>query len=173
MASIKISTLWNCNALLNGVDTLGRMAEFDIPQPKRNMANYKSLGMAGEIKIPVGWMDLEATLKWTSFDADVLTEVCGTNGISSITLQASAQIIASTGLISEVPVTGNMTGIFTDPGPLALKAQANLEYSSKLTVYHIDLSIAGQQIYLYDALSNQYEVGGVDQLAQFRANLGA
>jgi len=32
--------------------------------------------------------------------------------------------------------------------------------------------VAGVQIYLYDAMSNQYIVGGVDQLALYRAAIG-
>jgi P2 family phage contractile tail tube protein len=170
---ISVTTLWNCNVLLNGTDLLGRMAEFKIPQPKRVMVDYKSLGMAGQIEVPVGFEKLETTLKWTSFDADVLTNINNTNGMTALTFMADAQVIASTGLIQDLPVSGNMTVIFKDPGPIDLKAQANAEYSSVASVYHIDYSLAGQQILLFDSLSNQYVVNGVDQLAQYRANLGA
>jgi len=40
-------------------------------------------------------------------------------------------------------------------------------------VWHVDLSVGGQQIYLFDAFSNQYFVNGIDQLALFRAFNGA
>jgi P2 family phage contractile tail tube protein len=173
VADINITTLFNADLFIDGLDTLGRMGEFSLPQPKRTMETYKALGMAGQIEIPVGWEKLDAQMKWTSFDQAVLLALAGSTSATPLTLQASAQVITSTGLIQEVPVTGNLTGLFKDPGAVKLKAQANAEFEAMFAVWHIDLTIAGNQIYLFDFLSNQYVVGGVDLLAQFRANLGA
>jgi len=41
-----------------------------------------------------------------------------------------------------------------------------------ISVYHTELYVSGVQIFLYDVMANLYVVGGVDQLAAFRANLG-
>jgi P2 family phage contractile tail tube protein len=151
---------------------MGRLDEFEIPQPKREMMEYKSLAMAGRVKIPMGWAALEATYKWTSFDPDVFLNICATSSPSSVSFTGDAQTISSAGLIQEVPVTGALTGPFDDPGTIILKAQTNFETTTKQTVWHVELDIGGVQIYLYDAFSNQFVVGGVDQLAVFRANAG-
>ena len=65
-----------------------------------------------------------------------------------------------------------MTGVFKDAGGLTFRQHENVDSTSTITVYHSGLYIAGTQIYLYDVLANIYVVDGVDQLAQFRANLG-
>ncbi|MGH7948469.1 MAG: phage major tail tube protein [Candidatus Binataceae bacterium] len=47
-----------------------------------------------------------------------------------------------------------------------------VETTSVISVYHAELFVAGAQIYLYDVFANIYLVGGEDQLADFRTNLG-
>lgn len=172
MATLFVTTLWNMNVFVNGDNLLGRLDEFEIPQPKREMMDYKSLGMAGRVKIPMGWGDLEATFKWTSFDVDVFQNTCASSATSSVTFTGDAQTISSAGLMQDTSVTGAMTGPFHDPGMIILKAQSNFENTAKMAVWHVELYIDGLQVYLYDVFSNQFFVGGVDQLALFRANVG-
>jgi hypothetical protein len=172
VAVLFVTTLWNCNVYVNGDNLLGRLDEFEIPQPKREMMDYKSLAMAGRVKIPMGWMDLEATYKWTSFDPDVFLNTCATSSPASVSFTGDAQTISAGGLIQETLVSGAITGPFHDPGAIVLKSQTNFENTSKQAVWHVELNINGVQIYLFDAMSNQYFVGGIDQLALFRANVG-
>jgi phage tail tube protein FII len=47
-----------------------------------------------------------------------------------------------------------------------------VETTSRVSVYHCELFVAGVQIYLYDVFANIYVVGGVDQLSNFRSNIG-
>jgi len=172
MAKLTITTLWNVNVILNGVNTLGRLAEFDVPQPKRLMADFKATGMASKIKIPLGWDELEATLKWESFDAATLAALATMNAPASLTLNADAQVISAAGVIQDIPVVGHLVGPVVDPGPVMIKGQENFSQDTKMSVWHVDLTVNGQQIYLFDALSNQYIANGVDMLAGFRGNLG-
>jgi P2 family phage contractile tail tube protein len=172
MASLNITTLWNGNVSLNGVNGLGELSEYTVPQPKRKMMDYKSTGMAAAIDIPVGWDKLESELKWTSFDPDMLAQLASQSGAVALSIQADAQVISSMGMIQDVPVLCNLYGPVTDPGPISVKGQENFEMSTKISVWHIDLSFGGAQIYLFDAFSNQFVVNGVDQLAAFRANIG-
>lgn len=173
MSELVVNTLWNVNVYLAGVGLLGRAAEIDVPQPKRLMEEYKGLGMAGRIKIPVGWDALESRVKWTSFDETTLLALAQTRGLQQLSALGDLQTLSSAGQIAEQPVIFNFTGVCKDPGPIHFKAQENIEYTSMFDIYHVDLSIGGTSVYVFDALSNLYIVGGVDQLAQYRANIGA
>ena len=173
MSSVVINSLWNANVYLDGVDLLGRAAQIDIPQPKRIMQDYKGLGMAARVEIPVGWDKLESAIKWSSFDFSVLQLAATTTGLHSITALGDVQVLSAAGQTADFPVVCNMTGTFKDMGKIPFKAQENVEIDTIFTVYHVDLSVAGQQIYLFDSFSNQYIVAGVDQLATYRANIGA
>jgi P2 family phage contractile tail tube protein len=78
----------------------------------------------------------------------------------------------SQGRSAELPLVYLMTGVFKDAGAFTFKHHENTEAQSVISVYHTELYVAGVQIFLYDVMANLYVVGGVDQLASFRANLG-
>jgi len=65
-----------------------------------------------------------------------------------------------------------MTGVFKDAGAFTFKQHENVDTTSTITVYHSELFVAGLKFNLYDVMANIYVVNGVDQLAQFRTNLG-
>ena len=172
MANLVINSLSNCNVYLNGVELLGRAAEVKIPQPKRIRTDYKGLGMAARIKIPTGWDMMESTIKWSSFDPDTISQVALSSQTCSISCLGDLQTLSANGEISESPVIYNFNGVPFDVGDIDFKSQELVEFTSSFDVYHVDLSVGGTQIYLFDAFSNQYVVNGVDQLAGYRANIG-
>jgi phage tail tube protein FII len=47
-----------------------------------------------------------------------------------------------------------------------------VDTTSLISVYHSELYIGGTQIFLFDVMANIYVVNGVDQLSNFRTNLG-
>jgi P2 family phage contractile tail tube protein len=173
MSSLVVNSLSNVNVYLNGTSYLGTAAEVKIPQPKRMRTDYKGLGMAARIKIPTGWDVMEASIKWSSFDADVIAEIALSSSACNISCLGDLQTIAAGGEIQEQPVIFNFTGIPYDVGDLQFKAQDLVEFTTQFDVWHVDLSVGGNQIYLFDAFSNQYIVNGVDQLATYRANIGS
>ena len=172
MSQLVVNTLWNCNVYLNGVELLGRAAEVKIPQPKRMRADYHGLGMVSRIKIPTGWDVMESTIKWSSFDPDTIGQVALSSQTCSVSCLGDLQTISASGEIFETPVIYNFNGIPFDVGDIDFKSQELVEFTSSFDVYHIDLSVGGVQIYLFDAFSNQYVVNGVDQLSSYRANIG-
>jgi Bacteriophage tail tube protein len=78
----------------------------------------------------------------------------------------------SQGRSAELPVVYLMTGVFKDAGAFNFKQHENVDTTSVIAVYHSELYVAGAQIHLYDVMANIYVVNGVDQLAQFRSNIG-
>ena len=173
MTEVVINSLWNANVYLDGANLLGRVEEFEVPQPKQLMQDYKGLGMAARIEIPVGYDKLESSLKFSSFDWPSIQLAAVTTGLHDIVVMGDLQQISAAGETGHIPVICNLTATFKDPGKIPFKAQENVTLEADLVIYHIELVVAGLQIYLFDALSNQYIVGGVDQLAQYRANIGA
>lgn len=172
MSSLVVNALSNANVYINGVGLLGRAAEVTVPQPKRMMTDYKGLGMVGRIELPTGFDKLDGSIKWSSFDETTLLQIMNSTTITAFSVLADLQTYSALGEVLETPVILNFTGLSKDAGKLAFKAQELVEYTSDFTVYYVELIVGGVQIYLYDAFSNQYIVGGVDQLAQYRANIG-
>lgn len=114
---------------------------------------------------------LEGSIKWASFDADTLAQISVLQMVQ-LSCLGDLQTLSAAGEILEQPVIFNLTGMPQDTGEIDQKAQELVEYTTTLDVYHVDLTIGGDQVYLYDVFSNQYIVGGDDQLATYRANLG-
>ena len=172
MASLVINSLWNCNVYLGGTSLLGRAAEFTVPQPKRIMQDYKGLGMAARIDVPTGWDKLAADITWSSFDETTIGLLVASGAVQQFSAMGDLQVLSASGETSEIPVIYNVNGMVTDPGMVPFKAQENINYKTAITVWHVDLTVGGVQVYLFDAFSNQFLVNGVDQLAVYRANIG-
>lgn len=168
---LQVNSLFNLNVYLDGTNLLGRAAEIKIPQPKGMRADYKGLGMIARIKVPTGLDALETTIKWASFDPSTLGDL-SVLAMSQITCLGDLQTLSAAGDVLEQPVIYNLTVMPKDTGDLSQKAQELAEYTTSFDVYHVDLTIGGNQLYLFDAFSNQYIVGGEDQLATYRANIG-
>jgi P2 family phage contractile tail tube protein len=171
MANLSVNSLANLNVYLAGTSLLGRAAEIKIPQPKGMRADYRGLGMFGKLKIPTGMEALEGSIKWSSFDSSTLSQLSVVQ-MSQFSALGDLQTLTAAGEVLEQPVIYNFTGMPLDIGPITAKAQELVEYTTTLDVYHVELYIGGELAYLYDVFSNQYVVGGVDQLATFRANTG-
>jgi len=171
--NIQINSLTNANVYIDGVGLLGRAEEVEIPQPKHKMIDYKGLGMVGTAELWSGVDKLEARVKWASFDPETLTMAASPFQTHSFQVRGSLEQYTSQGRSAELSVVYLMTGIFKDAGNASFKQQSMVDTSSAISVYHCELYVSGTQIYLYDVFANLYIVGGVDQLATFRTNLGA
>jgi P2 family phage contractile tail tube protein len=170
--NIQINSLTNANIYIDGVGLLGRAEEIEIANPKHKMIDYKGLGMAGTAELWAGVEKLESKIKWSSFDADTLTFSASPFQTHSFQARGNLEQYTSQGRSAQLPVVYLMTGVFKDAGAFTFKQHENVDTTSSITVYHSELFIAGSQIHLYDVLANIYVVNGIDQLAQFRDNLG-
>lgn len=172
MATINVSRVVNANIYIDGASLLGRADEVELAWPKAKMTDHKGLGMFGTAEFPAGVDKLEAKIKWSS----VYSEVLATMSIfksHQFQIRADVMQFTSQGLTAEQPFVGLMTAIFKDGGPLNFKQHEQVDFPSTLVVYHCEYYLAGTQYLLYDVMSNLYKVNGADQLAQFRANIGA
>ncbi|HEV2169764.1 MAG TPA: phage major tail tube protein [Candidatus Binatus sp.] len=170
--NIQINSLTNANIYIDGIGLLGRAEEIEIPHPRHKMIDYKGLGMAGTAELWAGVDKLESKIKWVSFDADTLTFAASPFQTHSFQARGNLEQYTSQGRSAELPVVYLMTGVFKDAGSPSFQKHQLVETTSTISVYHAELYVAGVQIYLYDVFANVYVVGGVDQLTNFRANLG-
>ena len=168
---INVSRITNANIYMDGVSLLGRAEEVELAFPKAKMVDHKGLGMFGTAEFPAGIDKLEAKIKWISVYEQVML------GISifqshQFQIRASKEQYTSQGRTAELPFVGLMTAQFKEGGPINFKQHEQVDFPMTLVVYHCEYYISGVQYLLYDALANVYIVNGIDQLAQFRANIG-
>jgi uncharacterized protein len=169
---ISVNRITNANIYMDGIGLLGRAEEIQVAQPHHRMADHKALGMAGTAEFWAGVEKLEAKIKWASLYPEVLVAAGSPFVSHSFQVRGSLDQYTSMGRTAELPVVYLMTGVFKDAGAFTFKQRENVDTTSSITVYHSELFIAGSQIHLYDVLANIYVVNGIDQLAQFRDNLG-
>ncbi|HZP46267.1 MAG TPA: phage major tail tube protein [Candidatus Binataceae bacterium] len=167
-----INRITNANIYVNGVNFLGRAEEVELPQPKLKMAEHKALGLFAEIELPTVLQKMTAKIKWASLYPEVLAVAFLPFTPSQVMVRANMLQFNSAGLQAQVPVVAMMTALFDEmPGFKVIKGE-NSESPSSLTVWRYTLTIAGVQQLMIDAFANVYQVQGVDQLAQYRANQG-
>jgi uncharacterized protein len=171
VATINVSRVTNANVYIDGLSFLGRADEVQLAWPKSKQVDHKGLGMVGTAEFPAGIEKLEARVKWNSIYPEVLV---GMSIFAShqVQVRASIEQYTSQGRVAELPFVGLMTAQFKDGGPLGFKQHEQVDFPSSLAVYHCEYYVAGVQYLLYDVMANMYIVEGVDQLANFRANLG-
>lgn len=168
---IVIESLHNAAVYLDGVSFVGRAAEIEVPHVKKKMGDHNGLGMFADIELPMGVEKLESNIKWSSFDAQVLQAIQDLQ-VHRLQVLGNLEVFTSQGLTAQLPVKYLVSGIIKDGGKAGFKKQQMVETSSVMAVYHSELYVAGVNIHLFDAFAQIWSVGGVDQLAQFRANLG-
>ena len=169
---ISVNRITNANIYMDGVGLLGRAEEIQVAQPHHRMVDHKALGMAGTAEFWAGVEKLEAKIKWASLYTEVLVASASPFVSHSFQVRGSLAQYTSQGRHAELPVVYLMTGVFKDAGSFTFKQHENVDTTSTITVYHSELFVAGAQIHLYDVMANIYVVNGVDQLAQFRTNIG-
>lgn len=171
MASIKKIT--NANVYVNGSNLLGKVSEAMMPDITIKQIDFTPVGMHGTMSLPVGFDKMEMSLKWTTFDSDVMAQVA--DGYTSLTgqLRASQETYDSGGGRSaEESYLYQFRGRPSNIPAGSFKQHENAEGETKVQLDYLKLIIAGNTIYEIDIPNNKYVVNGVDKLATYRANLG-
>jgi P2 family phage contractile tail tube protein len=169
--NISIQTLSNAAIWVDGASFAGRADKYDVPFPTKKFEDYKALGMAGETELPVGLEKLVSTMQFTSFDATLIQALVDYN-VHRFQVRGTVEAHTSQGLSAQLPALFLINAMVKESGKVEGEAQTRAKYQATLSVRYCALTFAGVQIYEYDVFANVYLVGGVDQLAQFRANLG-
>ena len=173
MANILIHRITNANIYMDGANLLGRAEEIELPQVKVKMAEHKALGMVGTIRAFSGIEALEGKIKWASFYADVLKKAA--NPFKTVQLQVRGSLEGwntPAGRNTEKPVVAVMQVLFKNFPLGQFKQHENVEITTEFDAWMVKLTAEGQNILEIDVAANIYKAGGVDMLANYRANIG-
>lgn len=173
MANVLIHRITNANVYMDGANLLGRAEEIELPQVKVKMAEHKALGMVGTIRAFAGIEALEGKIKWASFYADVLKKAA--NPFKTVQLQVRGSLEGwntPAGRNAERPVVAVMQVLFKNFPLGNFKQHENVELTTEFDAWMVKLTVEGQDVLEIDVAANIYKAGGVDMLANYRANIG-
>jgi len=172
MAAINIHRITNANCYLDGNSLLGQVEEATIPDIKKIMVEHKALGMIGKPEFVSGLDKMEAKLKFNSIYPDALKAAAGYSNSVKIQLRSSVEVYEGGTKTSEKPYVVFMTGQFTNIPAGAFKAQDNVEVELNMSITAIRIEFDRAELVNVDVNANIWITDGVDQLEQYRANLG-
>lgn len=170
--AIETKQITNANVYIEGKSFLGKAEEIKLPDVVASMVEHKALGLAGKVELPSGFDKMEATIKWNSLYDDVLMKAANIYQAVQLQCRSSQETYVGGGRTKEVPVVIFMTGTFKKFPLGGFKQHDKVEAETAMSVTYIRLVVDGKDIVELDVLNNIYKVGGVDLLADYRANIG-
>lgn len=154
-------------AYVDGVGYLGRLSGGKLPVIKIKTESYRDGGMDSEDDLDFGTEKMEAGLTFSELDRNMLTMV-GRRDVP-IVLRGSQE--GEDG--ESEAIIGTMRGLVTEADPGEWKAgEPKTEAKLNMTPNYYRLMIGGDEVYEIDVQAGVRRVGGTDQLADRRANLG-
>lgn len=169
---IQINRVTNANIYVDGKSLLGRAEEISLPDVKSTQSEHKAIGMVGKMEFFSGLDKLEAKIKWNSFYSEVLKKAANPFQAVQLQARASLEVYTSAGRTEEVPVVIHMTGTFKNLPLGNFKQHDNVELETTLGITYYKLEINGEEISEVDVMANIFKAGGVDLMANYRANIG-
>jgi len=170
--SLSINRITNANVYVGGASLLGQVEEMDLPDIKAVMSEHKALGLHGKLEFPSGIDKLEAKMKFNSFYPSVFLKVADMYTSVQMQIRSNVEGYQGGNRTSQKPYKVFLTAQFKNFPTGAFKAMDNVEFEANLAITRVKVEFDGVEVYEFDANANIYRVGGVDLLAQYRANLG-
>ena len=169
---IEINRITNANIYVNGNSLLGRAEEIKLPDISAIMQEHKALGMVGKIELPSGFDKLEGEVKWNSLYEEAAKAMANPFKAVQLQCRSSIETYGPGGRIEEVPLATFLTVMFKKNPLGTFKQHENAEFSSSFTCTYIKQVMDGEELLELDYLANIFRVGGVDQLTDYRINIG-
>jgi P2 family phage contractile tail tube protein len=172
MAKIQVNRITNANVYVNGASQLGKAEEIKLPDITAIMTEHKALGMVGKMELPGGFDKMEGEIKWNSLYQDVAKVMANPFKAVQLQCRSSIEVYGAQGRTQEVPLVTYLTVQFKKNPAGTFKQHDNAEFGSSFSCSYIKQVIDGKDVLELDYLANIYIVDGVDQLADYRANIG-
>ncbi|MFP1796906.1 phage major tail tube protein [Lonsdalea quercina] len=172
MAKIEVNRITNANIYLSGANLLGRAEEIKLPDISMTMQEHKALGMVGKIELPSGFDKLEGEIKWNSFYREAMLATANPYSALSLQCRSSVERYTAQGRVDEVPMITYLTVMFKKNPLGTFKPHENAEFSSSFNCTYVKQVMDGEDILELDYLANIFMVKGVDQLSDYRTNIG-
>ena len=167
-----INKVTNANIYLDGTSFMGRAEEITLPDISAKMADHKALGMVGELELPAGLQKMSCKIKWNAIYPEVMKKTHDVFSSIRLMVRANVETYEGGSRIGQAPAVIYLTVTPKKSGGLVFKPQDNVEREDELNVTAYKLEIDEEEIVDIDIMANVWRVNGIDQLAQYRANLG-
>ena len=173
MSAISINRITNANVYSSGNSLIGKVEEVKLPAIKGKTVEVKVLGLAFDNELPAGFEKMTGTMKFNAVYPELIEEFGSPFNTRQIQVRSSLESYDSSGRTSEVSVVAFLTVRFKDAlPPIGLKQNDNPEQESEYSCSYYRLEIDGERMIEVDSLANIFFVKDVDELAQYRINLG-
>jgi len=156
-----------------GKSFLGLAKTVEIPGLKRLVEKYDGLGMLGNVEFPTGAYEvLEATVTMNGMSKDFLGEVLKSSKPADLLVMAPQEVWVSGARVSVEGVEIAMRGFAKDTSLGSLEQNKPNEGKYTFSLSYVRISLAGDELVLYDAQNNIFVINGEDQNAALRAAMG-
>ncbi len=145
------------------------LADIELPDLELNTEDHESGGLAVGVKVPVGGMaPMDTKLTMYGYEPAALKLFGVVSGRQTqITARGSLK-----GDEGETPVLVQMRGLFYQASLGGWKAKEGATMEGTINCRYYQLKIGGEVVIEIDAENMIRKIGGVDQLAETRANIG-
>lgn len=167
-----INKVTNANIYLDGESFMGRAEEVTLPEVAAKMVDHKGLGMVGELELPGGLQKMSCKIKWGGIYTEAMKKTHDVFTSVRLMVRSSVDTFEGGTRVGEMPLVAFLTLTPKKAGGLVFKPQDNVEREDEFNVTAYTLEIDGEEIVDIDIMANIWVVNGIDQLENFRANLG-
>ena len=168
-----VNRLTNANVYDSGNSLCGKAEEVTLPGIKSIFQDHKALGMMVAIELPSGIDKMSGKIKWNAIYPDVVKAYGSPYKTVQLQIRSSLETYDASGRIAQKAVVAFLTVRFKDAlSSIVLKQNDNPEIESEFSCTYMRLEVDGEKLVEIDAMSNIYFVAGVDQMQEYRSNLG-
>lgn len=172
MAGFSAHRITNAAVYLDGNSFFGRCEEIDLGTVKTVMSDFQGLGMVGLIELPDGIDKLEGKIVWNSLYYDAAKRLATPFKTVQLQCRSNVQVFNSGGLVDEFPLVTMMTIMFKEYQLGSYKPRDPSKFESPFSATYVRQILNGNEVVLLDYLANIFKVGGEDQLAKYKKNIG-
>lgn len=172
--SIQTARISNAALYSAGKSYLGRAKSIEVPSLKRLTEKYEGLGMLGGIEFPTGAYDvLEANITMNALSKDFMGEILKSDKAADLLVMSPQEVWVSGARVAVEGVEIAMRGFTKEAGVGTFEQNKPTEGKYTLSLSYLRISVAGDDLVLYDAQNNILAINGDDQHAALRAAMGS
>ena len=169
---LKTRKLRDANVYVNGTTTHGQSTEITLPDISPEKSEYKALGMTGTLKLFNGFAAMEAAIKWSAPDNDILKAFLNPMKAVELMIRSSVDVYENGSLSDQEPIIFYLKGTPSNCNNGTLKSKEDTETETKIDITYVKMVQNGTTLVELDIANNIFYVDGEDLLAQYRENLG-
>ena len=172
MAGVNAHRITNSNVYLDGRDFFAKAEEVELGSVKAVMSDFQGLGMVGLIELPDGIDKLEGKIIWNSLYYDAAKKLVTPFKSVQLQCRSNVQVFNNGGLVDEIALVTLMTITGQEYQLGSHKPRDPTKYETPFSATYVRQVLNGDEVVLLDYLANIFRVGGEDQLAKYRQNIG-